>query len=400
MSASRAARTPCIAILCFTLILGAAPAAAASEAVTVPNSIAAVGDSITQAASSDGDLGVDAPRNSWSTGTNETVNSHYLRLRSSNATITAYNHSVSGAKVGNLADQMTTLSSIQPDYLTVLIGGNDLCTDTIEEMTPVADFRAQFTNAMVTLLGSPAQSGVSPDTDVYVVSIPDIHQLWELFKNNFFARSVWSAGNICQSLLKNPTSNQQADVERRAAFRQRNIDFNTQLAEVCAQFMQCLFDANAVFDARIERSDVAGDYFHPSIAGQGKLSAVSWSAGYTWNATTPPATEDPADTMVVQSLEGTSTSTGRNTWSATVTITVVDSDGAGVGQATVSGSWSVGAGETTCVTEWNGQCELTSDNLNKRKVSEVTFTVTDVAHLTLHWDKNASVTSTVVHRPT
>jgi hypothetical protein len=42
--------------------------------------MAAVGDSITQAASSGGGLGTDYPQNSWSTGTNGSVNSHYMRL--------------------------------------------------------------------------------------------------------------------------------------------------------------------------------------------------------------------------------------------------------------------------------------------------------------------------------
>lgn len=269
------------------------PVAAAGSA-PLPGSIAGIGDSITQAASSDGDLGVDAPRNSWSTGDNATVNSHYLRLLALNPVIEghAHNQSVSGAKVGGLDSQVETLGPIQPDYLTVLIGGNDLCTDTIEQMTPTSVFEAQFYEAMERLLGDHDTTGVSPGTNVYVVSIPDVHQLWELFRNNFFARAVWSAGNICQSLLDNPTSTQQADVERRAAFRQRNMEYNDALARVCGLFSRCHWDGYDVFEYRFSRSDVADDYFHPSIEGQKNLSAVTWAAGYTWTtgepANTPP----------------------------------------------------------------------------------------------------------------
>jgi len=251
----------------------------------MPAKMAAVGDSITQAASTAGSLGSDAPQNSWSTGTSATVNSHYLRLLAAGAQISGqnYNRSVSGAKVGNLATQMGTLASIQPDYLTVLIGGNDLCTDTVGQMTSVTDFRAQFSAAMTTLLGDATTTGVSPNTNVLVVSIPDVYQLWDLFKGNGWARFIWSVGGVCQSLLANPTSTQPADVQRRSDVSQRNIDFNTQLAQVCGAYpTRCLFDGNAAFATKFITSDVSGDYFHPSVAGQAKLASVSWNAGYSW----------------------------------------------------------------------------------------------------------------------
>lgn len=267
---------------------------AATDSAPLPDSIAGIGDSITQAASSDGDLGVDAPRNSWSTGDNSTVNSHYLRLLALNPAIEghAHNKSVSGAKVGGLDAQVETLGPIQPEYLTVLIGGNDLCTDTIEQMTPTSVFEAEFYEAMERLLGDDDTTGLSPGTNVYVVSIPDVHQLWELFRNNFFARAVWSAGNICQSLLANPTSTKPADVERRAAFRQRNMEYNDALARVCGLFSRCHWDGYDVFEYQFSRSDVAGDYFHPSIEGQKNLSAVTWAAGYTWTADGDPPPDE------------------------------------------------------------------------------------------------------------
>jgi PKD repeat protein len=259
--------------------------AAAETALPLPDRMAAVGDSITQAASTAGSLGVDAPQNSWATGTTTSVNSHYLRLLALGAPISGANHnlSVSGAKVAGLSAQMQNAVTLQPDYLTVLIGGNDICTDTVAEMTSVATFRAQFEAAMATLTSG------SPDTHVYVVSIPDVYQLWALFKSDFWARFIWSVGDICQSLLANPTSTQQVDVERRQQVRQRNIDFNTQLAEACAAYVdRCRYDNNAIFNTQFVRSDVSGDYFHPSTAGQAKLASVSWAAGYAWTAAPPP----------------------------------------------------------------------------------------------------------------
>ena len=64
---------------------------------------------------------------------------------------------------------------------------------------------------------------------------------------------------------------------------------------------------------------------------------------------------------------------------------------AGVPNATVSGTWTVGAADT-CVTGVDGRCAVTSDNLNGKKVGSVTFTVTGVTHATLIYQP--SVTST------
>src|SRR5207249_4829158 len=134
-------RRGAIGALLLTSLLGSLlpSAVAADAAIPLPAVMAAVGDSITQVASSAGSLGVDAPQNSWSTGTNSTVNSHYLRLLALGAPIGQQNHnlSVSGAKVGGLNAQMLNVVAIRPDYLTVLIGGNDLCTDTVAQMTSV-----------------------------------------------------------------------------------------------------------------------------------------------------------------------------------------------------------------------------------------------------------------------
>ena len=246
--------------------------------------MAAVGDSISQAASSAGSLGADAPQNSWSTGTNTTVNSHYRRLLALGAPITGQNHnrSVSGAKVADLATQMTTVVPLQPDYLTVQIGGNDLCTDTVAQMTSLADFETRFRAAMTTLTAG------SSDTYVLVSSLPDAYRLWELFRSNSWSRFIWSVGGICQSLLANPTSTQQADIQRRATVRQRNIDYNAILADVCTEFARCRYDGGVIFTTAFATSDVSGDYFHPSVAGQAKIAAASWAAGYSWALTPPP----------------------------------------------------------------------------------------------------------------
>jgi hypothetical protein len=84
----------------------------------------------------------------------------------------------------------------------------------------------------------------------------------------------------------------QADVDRRARVNQRVIDYNTQLAEVCATDIHCKFDNNAVFNTAFVPSDVTTrDYFHPSIAGQAKVANTSYAAGFDFADAIPPTSQ-------------------------------------------------------------------------------------------------------------
>jgi lysophospholipase L1-like esterase len=380
------ARRALISLLAALALVASIPAAAGAADPPLPGSMAAVGDSISQAASSAGSLGTDAPQNSWSTGTSSSVNSHFLRLQAAGAQIAgqAFNRSVSGARMAELNGQMQTVVPLAPGYLTVLMGGNDLCTDTVAQMTDPAVFRDQFAAAMATLTAG------SPNTWVYVVSIPDVYQLWNLFKGSFWARLIWASAGICQSLLANPTSTQQTDVARRAAVRQRNIAYNTALAEVCAAYARCRFDGNAVFNTPFTSGDVSGDYFHPSVAGQAKLSAVSWAAGYAW---APPA---PAR-MWLTGLTGGGTAS-KGGWSATATASVAGESGPLSG-VTVTVRWSSGV-TSTCTTNATGACSVSSGALGKRTTT-VGATVTGLARTGYAYDSsaNSAPTSIIVARP-
>jgi lysophospholipase L1-like esterase len=248
-----------------------------AAAATYPNSMASTGDSITQAYNTGFIPFTDNSAGSWSTGTDSSVNSHYLRLLALNPAISghAFNDSRSGARMVNLNGQMAVVVGQHVDYVTVLMGGNDVCQPTEAQMTSVDDFRAQFTAAMTTVTtGSPAAK-------VFVASIPNVYQLWSTLKNNGTARFVWSIFGVCQSMLANPLSTSKRDVRRREHVLQREIKFNTVLEQVCSHYPQCRFDGNATFNYAFTAADVSGrDYFHPSLTGQRNLAAGTWAAGY------------------------------------------------------------------------------------------------------------------------
>ena len=245
--------------------------------VGFPDSIAATGDSITRAFNTGSFPFTDAPANSWSTGTNSSVRSNYSRILADHPPINGhdYNDAVSGAKMIGLNAQTGSAVTQGVQYITILMGANDACANTEAEMTSVSSYRAQFETALATLT-----SGL-PDARIYVLSVPDIYNLWYILHDNASARTAWSLYGICQSMLANPLSKQQPDVDRRNRVRQRVIDYNTQLLEGCATSIHCRFDGNAVFNASFVPSDVSTrDYFHPSVQGQAKLADVSYSAGF------------------------------------------------------------------------------------------------------------------------
>ncbi|MFF5209039.1 SGNH/GDSL hydrolase family protein [Streptosporangium sp. NPDC000396] len=250
------------------------PATAVADTSSVPDSMASMGDSITRGFNACG-FYVDCPSRSWSTGSNSTVNSHFLRFRAANPSLVAYNDARSGAKVADMAGQAQQAVSQGVDYVTILIGANDACASSEASMTAVADFEARFRTAMQTLT-----TGL-PDASIFVSSIPDIKRLWEVGKDSSSARTAWSTFSICQSMLARPRSTDQADVDRRDRVRQRVADFNAVLARVCAEQAACRYDGGVVFGYPFALSHMSTwDYFHPNTSGQRLLAEMTYSAGF------------------------------------------------------------------------------------------------------------------------
>ena len=144
----------------------------ASAQGAYPNSIASTGDSITRAFNDCWFPYIDCPSASWSTGT--ASYSHYRRIQVANPGITgrSYNHAVSGADMADLHGQVQGVIGRGAEYVTILMGANDVCASSEAGMTAVATFRAQFEQAMATL------SAGLPSSRIFVSSIPDIYQLF------------------------------------------------------------------------------------------------------------------------------------------------------------------------------------------------------------------------------
>lgn len=246
-----------------------------AEAVpALPASMAAIGDSITQAFDVCCWYG-NHPKNSWSTGSasSDGVRSHYERILALKPAISGrnYNDALSGAKMSDAPRQAALAVSQRARYVTILMGANDVCTSSSSTMTTVDTFRTQFRQTLSSL-----KTGLPGGSHIFVSSIPNIYRLWQIYHDDSVAALVWSTAHICQSMLS--SSNTETD---RQVVLNREKAFNAVLAQECGAYPNCLFDGYAVFNYAFTRSQVSKlDYFHPSLAGQSALASVTWAASW------------------------------------------------------------------------------------------------------------------------
>lgn len=255
-------------------LVAVSPGMASASSPPLPSSMAAIGDSISQAADACCWYG-NHPANSWSTGyaSWDPVVSHYERILAVKPAIYGhnYNDSVSGAKMSDAPTQAAQAVQQQASYVTILMGANDLCTSSTATMTPVSTFTSEFKQTLATL-----EAGLPGTAHIFVASIPNLYHLWQIYHTDWLAEFTWSTAQICQSLLS--TSDTDAD---RQAVVDREAAFNQVLAQQCAQFANCRFDGDAVFNYSFSKSDISQlDYFHPSLSGQAALANVTWAASW------------------------------------------------------------------------------------------------------------------------
>jgi lysophospholipase L1-like esterase len=265
-----------IVVVALAVVLAGLVAQPASAAPQPPDSMAAIGDSITRAYDVCCSYG-DHPGQSWSTGSTsyDGIASHYERIKRVNPAITGHaaNDAVTGAKMAAAPNQATQAANQHARYVTILLGANDLCTSSPDTMTSTGTFRVQFQQAMAILMAQ------NPQPYVFVSSIPNLYQLWQVLHTNSLARWVWANFHICQSMLgatRTETQRQQVVARERA--------FNQVLADGCRAYARCRWDNWAVYNYQFSASQVSTlDYFHPSLSGQSALARVTWAASW-WSS--------------------------------------------------------------------------------------------------------------------
>jgi lysophospholipase L1-like esterase len=242
---------------------------------TVPLlSIASTGDSVTRGFDACGLLS-DCPAVSYATGSKASSDSLYRRLLATNPGLRGheYNDAEVGARASDLYSEMSLAVWQKADVVTVLIGANDACTNTVGQMTPVASFRASIDEAFGLFFSN------RPGARIVLSSIPDIYRVWQVGHTNSRARLIWQAAGLCPSMLDNAGSSAPADQLRRVMVSLQIAKYNAALASVCAAYRGCRWDGGALNRFQFTAADLSSfDFFHPSPQGHRALAALAWNA--------------------------------------------------------------------------------------------------------------------------
>ena len=104
---------------------------------------------------------------SWATGGDPSVDSHYQRILAANPAIAnnVGNYAQSGSKMIHTDAQAASAIGQHAAYVTLWSGTNDVCTSTVGQMTSVANFTTQLRQTLTDLTTS------IPGVRVLVLSI-------------------------------------------------------------------------------------------------------------------------------------------------------------------------------------------------------------------------------------
>lgn len=233
--------------------------------------------------------GIEAPSLSWATGLDDQnrVISHARRLRYLNPRLKIYNAAVSGAE-SDLVDSSEvyklnkwsrkTFKKEYPDYVTLLIGPNDVCAKMSERMTSDSDFYNRVNDAIRKIVDG------NPNSKVLISAIPNIAALRDIAKD---APAFNNPGmNTCLKVWKKIAfcENVQLNDDRREEFEKVEA-FNKILKDIAFEQNQRVGGdrvrlSESIYRYRFTPDDLALDCFHPNYMAQNLLADLTFEESW------------------------------------------------------------------------------------------------------------------------
>lgn len=252
-------------LICTLSVLAMVTMFAGVASAVYPNSIAVCGDSISRAALSDDSIDDDQPEHVWSTGyASDACNSHFERIRLVNPAVVGFNNARNGSRADDLLGQVQTTVTNGAQYITLEMGGNDVCRDSAAEMTPVATYTAYWNEAIDVL-----QAGL-PSAKILVCEVVKVRRVYDVGYTNLGCLLKWGVFQWCDSMLRNGST-------ERSQATTRNVEYNNALRTLSAE--QGVFFDDDVYEVAFSRGQLSSiDCFHPDVECQGLLANATYDA--------------------------------------------------------------------------------------------------------------------------
>jgi len=229
-------------------------------------------------------------KRSWATGDDQQglVYSHFKRLAKYTANVEAYNFAISGSDSGDLNKQVDSLfkyqldQGIQFDYVTIMIGANDLAFEKLEDVTSPQHYVAHIETAMTRLLEQ------NPEMEIYVVGVPNIFKIFEDTRD-LVVKKILGKTYTCTDLRTMVYGDnimfRPEDINSYVAIKAIYYQYQTGTIEMIKrlqkEFPNAYLKTYQTYGSRLKSKKVISiDCFHPSQWGQAELADLSWKAGF------------------------------------------------------------------------------------------------------------------------
>lgn len=211
---------------------------------------------------------------SWSSGLDEQgiVQSHARRLKGllSDRKVIVINEAFVGAESNQLPRQVTRLLRFKPDYVTIAIGANDVCTWDEDYLPKLELYESYLVQVIRRLIEA------NPVVKIVLAPVPSIPLMYDLGKTRAGCQSKWDTMGVCKPLLAHDRS-----ADQREAFSLRYRHLNQKITDIAHRFPVNIRFAAAVADAVFDESMISPlDCFHPSVKGHNLISELSFDP--TW----------------------------------------------------------------------------------------------------------------------
>jgi lysophospholipase L1-like esterase len=211
---------------------------------------------------------------SWSGGLDAggLVQSHARRIKSllGDRNVVVVNEAFVGAESYQLPRQASRLLRVKPDYVTIAIGANDVCT-WYEDYLPKLELYQKHLKGVINQIIA-ANSNVK----IVLAPVPSIPLMYDLGSQRAGCQAKWDTMGVCKPLLAKDRT-----PEQRLEFVSRYRHLNQVIAEIAGLYPANIRFASALSESVFDVSMISPlDCFHPSIKGHNLISELSFDP--TW----------------------------------------------------------------------------------------------------------------------